>query len=648
MAGFCDLFCSFECCPMNRLEPQIACVNPQCERPANRLNAKVCANCGTPIVRRYVWAVGEKAAQKKLGTTAGNARYYVCEPQIWLDLDPNEPPIQAPEVPEELLPYLYLYPHRLHVPSIYGISIDGRGDEVLLLDHAAITRDGKPLPSLVSRWAEATATRQVYWLYQLAQLWEPLQQWNMLGSLLDSDLIRVQDWRVRLQELQPAHPSVDLSDLAGTWRIWLPEAKPAIAPALGQLIEQMQQGNLTIATLLAELNQLLLQQAAQSPLRLQAYGATDTGKARSHNEDSCYPIGAASVQDELTGRLAIVCDGIGGHEGGEVASQMALRLLRPQMQALINEIGQQGELATPELIADQLQSIARVVNNVISNENDDQEREARRRMGTTLVLALQLPQRVQLPSGAVSGNAHELYLLSIGDSRIYWLTANACHCLSIDDDVATREVKMGRSVYAEALQRPDGGALTQALGMRDGEYLRPNVSRYVLEEDGVLLLCSDGLSDRDLVETHWQTYTEPVLRGQMTLEQAVNGWIKLANDKNGTDNISVVLTRVEVSVKPELVLDGAGAESSGVEEDDLAEIEAQAAATSEPATDAVAALAPRKGRWRWLKGWLILSLLAGGGGVAWSQLDPGSFNPVRDRIDTQVRQWRDAIGARFK
>jgi protein phosphatase len=103
---------------MNRLEPQIACINPTCERPANRLNAKVCASCGTPIARRYLWAVGEAATQRKLGATAGNARYYVCEPNIWLDLEPSEPPTQYPELPEALLPYLYLYPQRLNVPEV--------------------------------------------------------------------------------------------------------------------------------------------------------------------------------------------------------------------------------------------------------------------------------------------------------------------------------------------------------------------------------------------------------------------------------------------------------------------------------------------------------------------------------------------------
>jgi protein phosphatase len=621
---------------MNRLEPQISCVNPTCDRPLNRLDAKVCASCGTAIKRRYVWAVGETAAQKKPRATADNTRYYVCEANVWLDLRPTEPPEQPPELPETLLPYLYLYPERFHVPEVYGFATDGHGEEILLLENAAITDDGKALPTIAVAWRSASATRQVYWLWQILQLWQPLRQWNAVGALLDGYLIRVQDWRIRLQELQPSHPSVSLSDLASIWQIWLPEAKPAIVPALTLICEQMQQPDATVAKITPQLNQLLLQQAAQSPLRLQVFGATDTGKARSHNEDSCYPIGAADIQDELTARFSLVCDGIGGHEGGEVASQMALRLLRPQLQALLTEIAEQPEIVPPELVYEQLQAMVRVVNNVISNENDSQEREARRRMGTTIVLGLQIPQRIKLPSGAVSGNAHELYILSIGDSRAYWLTAQACHRLTLDDDVATREVKMGRSIYTEALRRPDGGALTQAVGMRDGEYLRPNLYRFIIEDDGLLLLCSDGLSDRDLVETAWADYAEPVLKGRISLEDAVNGWVKLANEKNGTDNISVVLTRAEVSVKPNLHL--AMADETEVSEQDL-----NALAPSAPVVETITppvVVPPKQRRHPW--GWLLaLLLLGGGGGFVWSQLDPVRFGTVRDRVETQIQQWRD-------
>lgn len=137
-----------------------------------------------------------------------------------------------------------------------------------------------------------------------------------------------------------------------------------------------------------------------------------------------------------------------------------------------------------------------------------------------------------------------------GDSRAYWITADYCQQLTLDDDVATREVRLGRALYREALKRPDAGALTQALGTRDGELLHPTIGRLIVEEDGLLLLCSDGLSDRNLVEQSWKEFAKPVLKGKLSTEAAVQSWINLANEKNGHDNTSVVLTCCLVSKEP--------------------------------------------------------------------------------------------------
>lgn len=103
------------------------------------------------------------------------------------------------------------------------------------------------------------------------------------------------------------------------------------------------------------------------------------------------------------------------------------------------------------------------------------------------------------------------------------------------------------SLYRPALERIDATALTQALGTKDAESLRPWIKRFILEEDGLLLLCSDGLSDHNWVEQSWQDYAIPVLTGQLAIEDAVRDWINLANEKNGHDNTSVVLTLCRVS-----------------------------------------------------------------------------------------------------
>ncbi|HEY9665016.1 MAG TPA: PP2C family serine/threonine-protein phosphatase, partial [Allocoleopsis sp.] len=356
--------------------------------------------------------------------------------------------------------------------------------------------------------------------------------------------------------------SVTLPDFVAVWMPLIETAHESVRERLRSILQALQTadaaGDATaLKAGITDLNQLLLQQVAQLPLTIDVAGATTTGPQRTHNEDACYPSlqdlyqRRAEAEDFLLPYLGIICDGIGGHEGGEVASQRALEDLKTLTRNLLNEFLSQPELLLPETVSQQLESVVRVVNNVIANQNDEQGRELRQRMGTTLVMALQLPQQVDTARG--KQNAHELYLVTVGDSRAYWLTPRYCHRLTVDDDVATREVRMGRSVYQTALERPDGGALTQAIGTRDAEALNPTVQRFVIEESGLLLLCSDGLSDNDRVEQNWEDVTRQVFKGRLALEDAVQMWLGIANEQNGHDNTSVVLMRFQVGEAIKLV-----------------------------------------------------------------------------------------------
>ncbi|HEY9616235.1 MAG TPA: PP2C family serine/threonine-protein phosphatase, partial [Microcoleaceae cyanobacterium] len=577
---------------MSASQPQIYCPNLNCSAPLNDFGCSICANCQTPLIHRYLWAVAvPPATQPAVGTLVAG-RYYVQSAQTWLDTQPGLlPDFPTAELPDELLPYLYLYPYRLHVPEVYGICPTGEAElfsGVFFLENAAFDREGNLYPSIGQAWSQATAVRQVYWLWQILQLWMPLLEQGVASSLLATENMRVEGWRVRLCQLFQDHEilqpeasaesseiaALTLADLANLWLTWLERAKPTIAQRLQEICLQMQTEGVDIREISAKLNRLLLEQAAQLPLRLQILGVTDTGPQHQHNEDTCYPLASdkpatseppptadetiADLTPEppaIVPGLAIVCDGIGGHEGGEVASQLAVQSLKVQIQALLNEMATQTELVTPDVIAEQLEAIVRIVNNLIAAQNDAQGRESRRRMGTTLVMALQLPQKVTLPKGRTSPNSHELYLVQVGDSRAYWLTQRHCRLLTVDDDVAAREVRTGRMLYREGLQRPDAGALTQALGTRDSEFLHPTVQRFVIEEDGILLLCSDGLSDNGWVEAAWAEVTEPVLKGKKSLEAAAQDWIELANRNNGHDNVSVVLCHCHVSTPlPEISL----------------------------------------------------------------------------------------------
>ncbi len=551
-----------------------------------------------PLINRYLWAVGSATAYIPVGELVRN-RYQVVAPQIWQDTHPEELPDISERFGSDILPYLHLYPHRLHVPVAYGVcQVKDAVPEsaVTLLENVPVDANGELYPSIESMWTKVSTVRQVYWLWQILELWAPLKEVGVASSLLIPDNIRVEGWRVRLLELHidsvgdtdrefvPAStggsatssdsleaqissgisaalmkPPVkaSLQQLGECWESWCRKTPGAVSSRLTAIAQQLQTDNPPLKAIAATLNKILLEQAARQPLRLRIGGTTDLGP-HNHNEDSCFPLisdlptDLSAPRDPVIPHLSIVCDGIGGHEGGEVASQMAVQSIKLQIRALLAELEQDPEIMSPELVTQQLSAIIRVANNLIASRNDEQARQSRRRMATTLTFALQLPQIVRMPDG--QGNAHELYIANVGDSRAYWITPRYCQQLTVDDDVVTREVRMGRSLYQKALQRPDAGALTQAMGTRDAELLRPTVQRFILEEDGLLLLCSDGLSDNNWLNELCADFPRDVFSGKLSIEAAVQHLIDLANQKNGHDNVSVVLTYCAVSPQYPVVL----------------------------------------------------------------------------------------------
>ena len=141
---------------------------------------------------------------------------------------------------------------------------------------------------------------------------------------------------------------------------------------------------------------------------------------------------------------------------------------------------------------------------------------------------------------------HEAYIAHIGDSRLYRITRTGCHQMTLDDDLATREVRLSGILYREALGLASSGSLFQALGMNSSTALHPNIRRTILDEECIFLLCSDGVSDRDRVEQYWQSEILPVLEGKVDLTTACQRMINMANSRNGHDNSTVALVHCQV------------------------------------------------------------------------------------------------------
>jgi protein phosphatase len=504
-----------------------------------------------PLISRYLWAA-ERQATWILADRLVEDRYHVISPQLWLDTKPQEPPEVLIPLPSQALAYAHLYPYKLHLPQLHGfctLKRSGESIEIPLLENIPIDREGNLLPSLVEAWSKAPALNQVYWLWQVINLWAPLAGTGVLSSLVVMDNLRVDGWRIRLCELIPDHTTavnkVTLSKLGTLWLQTLPGAAPEIADLLRTLFSRMQAEQASLRDVLGNLNKLLLTLAAQLPFEWKISGGTDVGATHKHNEDSYYPTPLDLTHDSTGGKIAIICDGVAGHEGGEVASQLAVKLLKIQTQTLFDDLSNSKTIAAPEQICNMIAAIVRVVNNTITTQNQTQGREDRRRMGTTMVMAVQVNQPIHTKKG--SGNSHEIYLAHVGDSRAYWITTDRCQLLTLDDDIANREVKQGRDVPWRSVNRPDATALTQALGMKAGEMIHPTVQRFMAIEDGLLLLCSDGLSDRHVVENSWQEYAHNILQTGIPLAEAVQSWLALAHRENGDDNISLLLMSCRVS-----------------------------------------------------------------------------------------------------
>lgn len=464
-------------------------------------------------------------------------------------------------------PYLALRWHFSHNLPVIHDSWSDNQQAVLLLE------DCSQWPLLVERWSQPeTSTQQiVYWLHEMTELWAALEPWRCRQSLLELTNLRVNPdssfsfASLRLQYLypEPAGSNLQLVDLGQLWQAIFNQSERTQFGALLELLQQMYKGEInTIEELRSRLETVPLElQSAPSPtltptrfqtdipdnsppevvgevltqpMPVQIYslenaGLTDVGRTREHNEDFFSIWTQLNKLETSFGRifqtkgLYILCDGMGGHDSGEVASQLAAETLREFFQT-----SWENQLPEPDTIREGVL----LANKAIFEINQKDGRSGSGRMGTTLVAVL-----VQDTKFAV---AH------VGDSRLYRLRkGQTLEKITSDHEVGQREIKRG--VDAEtAYSRPDAYQLTQAIGPRDGNFLKPDVQFLDLSEDTLLILASDGLTDNDLLETHWRDSLEPLFNPQANLDEGVADLIELGNTRNGHDNITAIIIRAQV------------------------------------------------------------------------------------------------------
>jgi serine/threonine protein phosphatase PrpC len=238
-------------------------------------------------------------------------------------------------------------------------------------------------------------------------------------------------------------------------------------------------------------------------------GATDIGRKRKTNQDSIY------LGPEF--QLYAVADGMGGHNGGDIASQMATTLIPAFLQKY------------PDMEPrERLTACIRHVNQQIHHRSEEQPEL--KGMGTTLT--------------AILFQGQQLMLGNVGDSRVYMVHGGLLYQLSRDHSFVQEKLTMGVYTREEAALDKQKNVLVRSVGF-DAD-VAVDVFTYRVCKNDIFLLCSDGLhgkvSDHDILYILQKNIPDPARATRKDLDNAVKELIHQANENGGQDNISVIIT----------------------------------------------------------------------------------------------------------
>lgn len=246
---------------------------------------------------------------------------------------------------------------------------------------------------------------------------------------------------------------------------------------------------------------------------------TDVGKRRSHNED-------AYAFDEELG-LYIVCDGMGGHQAGDIASKMTVETILKSLQSngglkklLSQNTGpeQRREIA-PLIIKAATLANKTVYETSLKLSEGEGDESSRKGMGTTLVMALKTPNGI--------------FVAHVGDSRVYLIRGKKVIQLTEDHSFVNELLHAGQISETEARHHPQRNVITRAIGA--SEAVKVDVMFYEIMDGDSVILCSDGLHD----------YFSPkeflIYRQQNKIDTLSKSLIQHALDGGGKDNITAIV-----------------------------------------------------------------------------------------------------------
>lgn len=238
---------------------------------------------------------------------------------------------------------------------------------------------------------------------------------------------------------------------------------------------------------------------------------TDVGIKRSNNEDSYF---AKKYNDDIS--LYIIADGLGGYEGGEIASRLLTIKMSRYFEEHLND-----NLKDEKVISNiLLTSLYKINNEIYKMEKVNEKYNG---MGTTIVLVTVIYKKI--------------YYLSIGDSRLYYIDEKFNNIVQIteDDTYVNTLLKTNAIEQKDVENHPQKHVLTKAIGV----FKDVNAQVNLLDENkGYLLLCTDGLTNMLDNKSILQ-----VLQLNK-FENVAEEYIKKANENGGVDNTTVIVIKL--------------------------------------------------------------------------------------------------------
>jgi serine/threonine protein phosphatase PrpC len=268
----------------------------------------------------------------------------------------------------------------------------------------------------------------------------------------------------------------------------------------------------------------ILPVSGQRPANItwQIAGLTDVGLKRELNEDTLL-MAENVMADGTPFGLYAVADGLGGHQGGEVASQLAI-------EAVQSYLSQSPPIKDMLPFEDWLRTGAQTANEVVLACHEDITQT--KKMGSTLVMAL-----------VTAGQAH---IANVGDSRAYHLNSDRIEQISEDHSLVERLVQIGQLTREEARKHKNRNVLYNSLG--DKEKIEIGLYHVDLQPGDRLLLCSDGLSGMITDDEILQ-----ISRIQPDPAGACKEMVKAAKIAGGSDNITAIIVQVNAQLEEDTI-----------------------------------------------------------------------------------------------